>query len=130
MREHIQHYASREQHAEGGADFGFALDNFAVTPVVQNRAKQTMVFEPCTQARRAFGGSPGGEQDEFRGGQARHHNGDQTDAQADVGQQAEQNAGDFFFFVGLAGHRLKAHKNMPGQRALAGQVKLKPVLVV
>ncbi|MNN63403.1 hypothetical protein D3C81_1787790 [compost metagenome] len=54
-----------------------------------------MVFQPGTQARRAASRGPGGEKDELGGRQAGHDNGDQADAEADVGQEAEQHAGEF-----------------------------------
>ena len=65
---HVKHQSGTQQHAEGGADFGFALDDFTVAPIEQNRAKQTVVFEPGTQARGALGRSPGSEQNKFGGG--------------------------------------------------------------
>ncbi|MNG30925.1 hypothetical protein D3C84_1166440 [compost metagenome] len=53
-----------------------------------------MVFQPGAQARRAFSRGPGGEDDELGGRQARYDNGDQANAEADVGQQAEEDAGE------------------------------------
>ncbi|MNR40144.1 hypothetical protein D3C85_1584060 [compost metagenome] len=53
-----------------------------------------MVFQPGAQARRTFSGGPGGEQDELGGRQAGYDDGDQADAEADVGQQAEEDAGE------------------------------------
>ncbi|MNQ93710.1 hypothetical protein D3C85_1091910 [compost metagenome] len=95
MLQKHQHHAGAQQHADSGADLGPALDYLAVAPVAQDRAKQAMVFQPGTQARRAAGGGPGGEEDEFGGGQAGNNDGHQTDAQADVGQQAEEQAREF-----------------------------------
>ncbi|CAN2983312.1 hypothetical protein METHPM2_990008 [Pseudomonas sp. PM2] len=104
MIEHHQHQPGAEQHAHGGADFGAAGDDLAIAPVGQDRPEQAVVFQPGAEARRAFGGGPGGEQDEFGGGQPRYDNRHQADPQADVGQQAEQELGDFGGGLGFAGH--------------------------
>ena len=39
MIKHVQHDPGARQHAEGGTDFSFALDNFAMTPVAQDWAE-------------------------------------------------------------------------------------------
>ena len=126
---HIQHQPGAYQHADRGADLGFALDDFTVAPITQDRAKQTVVFEPGTQARRAFGRGPGSEQNEFGGRQAGNHDGDQANTQTHVGQQAKQHASYFRRGLSLLGHKLKTHERTPGQPVLTGQVKLKPVPV-
>ncbi|MNY70827.1 hypothetical protein D3C86_2090390 [compost metagenome] len=62
---------------------------------MEDGAEQPMVFQPGTQARRTAGRGPGGQQDELGGWQAGYDDGDQADAQADIGQQAEEEAGEF-----------------------------------
>ena len=95
MIEHHQHQPGAQQHADGGADLGSAGDDFAVAPVAQDGTEQPMVFQPGAQARRTFSRGPGGQQDELGGRQAGYDDGDQADAQADVGQQTEEEAGEF-----------------------------------
>ena len=82
MIEHDPHQCGAQQHADGGADLGATRDDLAVAPVAEDRTEQSMVFQPGTQARRAFGRGPGGQQDEFGGVQAGDDDGDQADGES------------------------------------------------